>query len=102
MILSARRPDGTYVYYQAAKHPGRAKGPRPGAIGLGVEQAVPTCPWGAKRVGSGRRARGVVCRQGGLAGLGDLAGMSGPIAGILLTAALFGAVWLAGPILSGR
>jgi len=65
-----------------------------GKIGVPAMEAGRPLPMGARRVGSGWTARGMVssCKP---AGLGELAAASSPVVKVLLVAGLAGALWLA-------
>jgi hypothetical protein len=62
MICSVKQPDGSYRYYEVPRAPMPTASPQLGTVGLGIEQALPALPFGARAVGRGHRARGILCR----------------------------------------
>lgn len=77
MTYSVWRPElGLYDYYETSPSLKDTTPPKPSLsrspFGLAPEEAAWKLPLGAKKVGSGKRAKGMIARNGGLAGLGDL------------------------------
>lgn len=100
MICSVRQADGSYVYYDSHGAPKPSTRPALGDIGLGIDQALPALPFGARRMGRGPRARGVLCQaSGGFRGLGDpvmaaAAGMPPFYAGLWALVEVAGGLWV--------
>ncbi len=100
MICSVRQGDGTYNYYEVRTAPKPTLRPELGSVGVGIEQSLPALPFGARQVGRGRRAQGVLC-QGMLRGLGlgtapaaAAAGMPPFYAGLWALVEVAGGLWL--------
>ena len=98
MICSVKQPDGSYRYYEVPRAPMPAAVPELGAVGLGIDQALPALPFGARAAGRGHRARGILCsgtfRGPGLGDLFHFDLVDHTFSSIGVIVGLAGGVWL--------
>jgi hypothetical protein len=90
MVCSVKRRDGTYSYFEAPHAPAPSWGRARAGLGIALDDALPALPAGARMVGTGPAARGVVCRPGSSLSLGATGDI---IAGAMLPLGLL-VLWL--------